>query len=95
LPERIRNVPRVIHKYPLFGYGRHEVPEGDVLAIGFQADNLFAWIEHNTEWEKYGYKMNLVVFPTGYEFSESMDPSRKHVGSAVSNDCVWHVYKVW
>lgn len=77
---------RIIYKYTLDG-SETEVPLGDVLAIAFQNKKLIVWISHASNPQ---HKMTLVIKGTGWLFD---DTNLKHVGSAVSDSFVWHVYR--
>lgn len=76
-----------ILKYPLVTYKNNSVPSGKVVAVGFQYDELFAWIEQenspkpSNSW--------LIVVATGITFDL---PDCFHVGTAINNQLVWHVY---
>lgn len=78
---------RVVYKYPLYLY-ENVIPEGDVLAVDFQSSVLHAWIEHTKDTI---HRMKLYTVPTGVEFDDL--EYKNHVGSAVSDDFVLHVYR--
>jgi len=75
-----------ILKYPL-GYGLNSVPAGKILEVGIQHGNLTVWIEVQENRVDF---QNLEVKATGEGFNAA---GLKHVGTAVSDLFVWHVYK--
>lgn len=85
---------KVILKYPVqvfqFDYGDIDVPEGEVIAVGFQNGIAHIWIEVDRDNIN---RMRLRVMPTGKEFSA--DNVLHHVGSAISDNYCWHIYKVY
>lgn len=62
-----------------------DVPLGDVLAVAFQGDDLRVWVRTRSESET----MRLRVFATGEECGWP-----NHVGTAVSDMLVFHVFRV-
>lgn len=83
----------VIYKYPLqvfgFDYGVIDVPEGDVLKIDFQCGVVHAWICHE---EDEVARMQLRLIPTGQPFN---DEDMLFVGTAVSDQFCWHVFRAY
>lgn len=76
---------KTILKYTLYP-GQVPIREGKVVAVGFQFGNPTAWVEHDDAFH-FG-NMSLEIVPTGVTFSGN----GQHVGSAISDAYVWHVY---
>lgn len=79
----------VIHKYEITPGRLNSIAAGHVLTVAFQHGKLMAWVEHKDAEPGCRY---VNVIPTGQEFPSSFLADFEHVGSAVSDDLVWHVY---
>jgi hypothetical protein len=95
-------VSRVIWKYPLT---RPEmlldVPEagfmepGIVRAVAWQHENPTLWIEVDPDKEPKPRRFNVVGTGDRFDPGDRYDPDGAlYVGSAISNDLVFHVYEV-
>ena len=84
------NANTVVLKYqiPEPGAGYKSYPNGKVVAVAFQGDVANVWIEHTDDdpWTLY-----LRSEATGRRFDKE---GGEHVGSAISDALVWHVYAV-
>lgn len=84
---------RIVLKWPLtltpagMGLEQRMLP-GPVVAVAWQRDRVTLWIEHPIE----GSKVDrlFVAVPTGSSFPAGA----VHVGSAVSEGLVFHVYEL-
>lgn len=61
---------------------------GPVVAVAWQKGNVVIWIEHQVEAGK--YQRGFEAIPTGVDFIGI----GTHVGTAVSDDLVFHIYEI-
>ena len=80
---------RIILKWPMDDpqMGGMMLP-GPVIAVGWQHDRLTLWIDHAVEARK--VNRQFIAIPTGQAFATGAE----HVGSAISNSFVFHVYEL-
>jgi hypothetical protein len=84
---------RIVLKWPLtftgHGIGLTQFMQpGPVVAVAWQHENVTVWIDHPVESQK--IQRSFEAIPTGLPFP----PGATHVGSAISDDLVFHVYEV-
>ena len=75
----------MIKKFNVYLAGQNKVPDGKILLIAAQNDELKVWIQdYNSGFDQY-----LYVYATGEEVEDDLE----HVGSAIVGPYVWHVFR--
>lgn len=88
-----------ILKYPLADWQGNierfgKLPAGEVVAVAFQRGVPSVWIEFETDARgRYDdtRSRDYALLPTGGNH-KFLDDDMQHIGSAVSDDTVWHLY---
>ena len=78
---------KIVLKYSFAGDNFVSVPVGPIRAVAFQRGEVCVWVEV----DKFNARRDriLIIYPTGVD----VGPFLNFVGTAVSDDLVWHVYE--
>jgi hypothetical protein len=82
---------KVIHRCPIAPGTMTVIPAGEILRVGFSRGELAVWVERPVDTgtgQPVPGEQQVAAVPTGAEFSGAGD----YVGSAVSDELVYHVY---